>query len=761
MGVDVHRHADIRMAHQVLEGLRIHPGSRLVAAVSMAADVRGDVGHLHPEDFVVPANHTVEAVLPVHPHRKDAGKDRTGQPQLRLATDNIAEVLKLRLQAAKSSVKKYTAMQSSACDDGRCHGMFSFYGASRTGRFAGRIVQLQNLRRNSMPDLEQARELVRRGDYGMLSLLYDSVPDVLSELVRTAFIPAPGMKFVVADFSAIEARVLAYLAGEQWVLDVFKSGGDIYCETASRMFGVPVEKHGRNAELRQKGKQAVLSCGYGGSVGALRAMGTLEAGMKEDELQPLVDSYREANPHIVKLWRDADAAVKKAIRGHTSVKVGLITYEARNGMLFAHLPSGRRLSYVKPQIGINRFGGESVTYMGVDSTKHWSRIETFGGKLTENCLAGETPVLTSRGLVPIKDITPDMRIWDGEEWVCHEGIIYQGRKHVVIVGGIKMTPEHKVFTEEGWIEGGKADGFNWADVSLTDGYPTCREQPSGEITVALSLCMREGSYNTRQSSPGQKISREIMRLHETQTDQLSSDKTRYEQASRLGSMAFDEAALPRPKPSCLSQLWCQRNNCVQPLAGQLREFLGGHGAHLAKRPRAGQDRQQCRIQSGELSLDKQEAKLQKQAEHQNDQDTVLVSSPVCSNGPDRNKQDNASVQTGSWLAGRITVYETRSTECVYDIRNCGPRHRFAVWNGKRLCIVSNCVQAVARDILCCAMQTLSRFRIVAHVHDEVIIEAGKDVSVQEICEEMGRTPPWVPGLLLRADGYECSFYKKD
>ena len=372
------------------------------------------------------------------------------------APDDIAEVLKLRLRAAKSSVKKYTAMQSSACDDGRCHGMFSFYGASRTGRFAGRIVQLQNLRRNSMPDLEQARELVRRGDYEMLSLLYDSVPDVLSELVRTAFIPAPGMKFVVADFSAIEARLLAYLAGEQWVLDVFKSGGDIYCETASRMFGVPVEKHGRNSELRQKGKQAVLSCGYGGSVGALRAMGALEAGMKEDELQPLVDSYREANPHIVKLWRDADAAVKKAIRGHTSVKVGLITYEARNGMLFAHLPSGRRLSYVKPQIGINRFGGESVTYMGVDSTKHWSRIKTFGGKLVENL-----------------------------------------------------------------------------------------------------------------------------------------------------------------------------------------------------------------------------------------------------------------------------------------------------------------VQAVARDILCCAMRTLSRFRIVAHVHDEVIIEAGKDVSVQEICGQMERTPPWIPGLLLRADGYECSFYKKD
>ena len=375
---------------------------------------------------------------------------------IKTAPEDLAEVLRLRLQLAKSSVKKYTAMQSAACIDDRCHGMFQFYGANRTGRFAGRIVQLQNLRRNSMPDLKQARELVRQGDYEMLSLLYTSVPDVLSELVRTAFIPAPGTRFVVADFSAIEARVLAYLAGEQWVLDVFKNGGDIYCETASRMFGVIVEKHGQNAELRQKGKQAVLSCGYGGSVGALRAMGALESGMKEDELQPLVDSYREANKKIVRFWWDVDAAAKKAIREHTSVKVGLITYEARNGMLFAYLPSGRRLSYVKPQIGTNRFGGESVTYMGLDSTKHWSRIETFGGKLVENT-----------------------------------------------------------------------------------------------------------------------------------------------------------------------------------------------------------------------------------------------------------------------------------------------------------------VQSVARDILCYAMRTLSDCRIVAHVHDELIIEAGKDVSLQTICEQMGRTPPWLPGLLLRADGYECNFYKKD
>ena len=300
------------------------------------------------------------------------------------APPDLAKVLSLRLQLAKSSVKKYTAMLNSACSDDRCRGMFFFYGANRTGRFAGRIVQLQNLPQNHLPDLEQARELVRQGDYEMLSMLYDNVPVVLSESIRTAFVPTPGYRFVVADFSSIEARVLAHLAGEQWVLDVFHNGGDVYCATASRMFNCTVEKHGQNAELRQKGKQATLSCGYGGAVGALRAMGALDAGMKEEELQPLVDSWRAANPHIVRFWSDVDAAVKKAIRQKTTTRVGCVTYEYRSGMLFAHLPSGRRLSYVKPEIGVNRFGGESITYFGLDGAKHWNKIETFGGKLVEN-----------------------------------------------------------------------------------------------------------------------------------------------------------------------------------------------------------------------------------------------------------------------------------------------------------------------------------------------------------------------------------------
>ena len=303
---------------------------------------------------------------------------------LKTVPEDIAEVLSLRLQLAKSSVKKYQAMHNAVCDDGRCRGMFFFYGANRSGRWSGRLVQLQNLYRNSMTDLEQARNLVKSGDYEMLNMLYDSVPNVLSELIRTAFIPRPGYKFIVSDFSAIEARVLSHLAGEKWRTEVFSSGGDIYCASASQMFHVPVEKHGINSHLRQKGKIAELALGYGGSVGALKAMGALDMGLSEGELQPLVDKWRAANPNIVAFWWKVDEAVKTAIQMCTSEKVGNITFTVKSGMLFITLPSGRKLAYVKPRIGMNQFGGESVTYMGIDATKKWSRIESYGPKFVEN-----------------------------------------------------------------------------------------------------------------------------------------------------------------------------------------------------------------------------------------------------------------------------------------------------------------------------------------------------------------------------------------
>ena len=300
------------------------------------------------------------------------------------APESLAQVLALRQQLAKSSVKKYQAMENAVCDDGRVRGMFQFYGANRTGRWAGRIVQLQNLPQNHMGDLAEARELVRQGDYDSVEMLYDDIPDTLSQLIRTAFIPKPGYKFYVADFSAIEARVIAHLAGESWRADVFKNGGDIYCASAEQMFHVPVKKHGVNGHLRQKGKIAELALGYGGSVGALKAMGALEMGLSEDELQPLVDAWRASNPNIVQLWWDVDAAVKTAVSMRTTSETHGIKFVWRSGMLFVYLPSGRRLCYVKPKMGQNKFGGDSITYEGVGSTKKWERLESYGPKFVEN-----------------------------------------------------------------------------------------------------------------------------------------------------------------------------------------------------------------------------------------------------------------------------------------------------------------------------------------------------------------------------------------
>ena len=303
---------------------------------------------------------------------------------LKDAPEHLAEVLKLRQQLAKSSVKKYTAMENAVCADSRARGMFQFYGANRTGRFAGRLVQLQNLPQNHMPDLKEARGIVKSGDYETLEMLYEDIPDTLSQLIRTAFVPKDSNKFIVADFSAIEARVLSWLASEEWRIEVFASGGDIYCASASQMFKVPVEKHGVNGHLRQKGKIAELALGYGGSVGALKAMGALEMGLEEEELKPLVNAWRASNPNIVKFWWDVDRVVKKCIKENKSQKTNNIEFHSMSGMLFIVLPSGRQLAYVKPRIGENIFGGESVTYEGVGGTKKWERIESYGPKFVEN-----------------------------------------------------------------------------------------------------------------------------------------------------------------------------------------------------------------------------------------------------------------------------------------------------------------------------------------------------------------------------------------
>ena len=337
-----------------------------------------------------------------HNIETDSLDKKTVNNLLQKVDDKTARVLKLRQQSAKSSVSKYQAMMNCVCKDGRVRGMFQFYGANRTGRWAGRLVQLQNLPQNHLKDINESRILFKTGDSDTVEFLYD-VQDTLSQLIRTSFIPSKDKKFIVCDFSAIEARVLSHLAGETWRTKVFNKGEDIYCASASKMFHVPVEKHGVNAHLRQKGKIAELALGYGGSVGALKAMGAIEMGLAEEELQPLVDSWRSANPNIVLLWWDIDNAVKTAIKKQTETESHGILFSVERGMLFITLPSGRRLAYVKPRIGENQFGGESVTYEGTGSAKRWERLESYGPKFVENIVQGISRDILAYSIKQLKD----------------------------------------------------------------------------------------------------------------------------------------------------------------------------------------------------------------------------------------------------------------------------------------------------------------------------------------------------------------------
>lgn len=331
---------------------------------------------------------------------------------IKTAPAEIRDVLSLRLQLAKSSVRKYQAMQNAACSDGRARGTFQFYGANRTGRWSGRLIQLQNLPQNHLADLEVARSLVRDGDFETVELLYGDVPDTLSQLIRTAFVAKPGSRFIVADYSAIEARLTAYMADEQWRLQAFREGKDIYCASASAMFHVPVEKHGINGHLRQKGKISELALGYGGSVGALKAMGAIDMGLDEKELPDLVSAWRASNPGIVQFWWAVDRAAMNAVANKTTDSTHGITFEYRSGMLFITLPSGRRLAYVKPKVGENKFGGECITYEGVGGTKKWERLETYGPKLVENIVQATARDVLAYAMKNLRDHRIVMHIHD-------------------------------------------------------------------------------------------------------------------------------------------------------------------------------------------------------------------------------------------------------------------------------------------------------------------------------------------------------------
>lgn len=666
----------------------------------------------------------------------------------------IKEVLQLRLQSAKSSVKKYETMLRATCSDGRARGMFQFYGAMRTGRFAGRLLQLQNLPQNHIDNIGLVRELARRGGLESLEMMFDSVPDILSQLIRTAFVAREGSRFIVADFSAIEARVIAWLAGEEWRMKAFAEGKDIYCASASAMFGVPVVKHGINGELRQKGKVAELACGYGGSVGALKAFGADKMGLTETEMQSIVDNWRASSPRIVQLWWDVDRAIKQTLEDGTTHRTHGLMVSLQKGILFIRLPSGRSLAYVKPRL----IDGK-ITYEGVSSNKGWARLESYGPKFVENCLAEGTQVLTDRGWTEIQNVTTKDALWDGEQWVHHDGLINKGIQEVINIDGVLMTPDHRVLTQEGWKNASSCEGLKRHEVKLPNSDRVCRVERE-EIPVEGKMRLWERVHHDRRAFFRRKA--EILRLHERKANKPCKRNSQALQAPFIPCMAFNEGTLHGSYSSSLGQLWRQGNQSLRQMARIIREFLGGYVTNLPERANAGQNRREWELHSRELQMGRLQNPVQKQTSKYTDRYTLGQDN--CERGcrSFRNREHNAPLQNTAWLDDRYLVRKTGLKKQVYDLKNAGPNHRFTIKTEAGPMIVHNCVQGISRDLLLNAMKQVGPdARICMHIHDELVIEADSSVKLDDICKKMAQVPKWAEGLLLRADGYETQFYLKD
>lgn len=691
-----------------------------------------------------------------------------------LNTDKAREFMAVRAELSKTSTMKYEAMRRSVCPDGHIKGCFQFYGASRTGRFAGRLVQLQNLPQNHMEDLATARALVSAGQYETVKALYESVSGTLSELIRTALIPEPGCRFIVCDYSAIEARVIAWLADEQWRLDVFRSGGDIYCASASQMFKVPVVKHGENGHLRQKGKIAELALGYGGGVNALKAFGADKMGMSDEDMVETVDLWRSASPRICALWKSLERAMMKCIvrKCSTVSTIGHIRFDWEQGIVWMRLPSGRRIAYYDAQYGESRWkNGNAISYMGQDQrTKKWARLETWGGKLVENCWAEGTLVLTDRGWVPIESITPADLIWDGIEWVETDGAIRrEHREQLFELDGLLVTGGHRILTTEGWRNAKTCDGLDRLPVQLPENnWPRQEQGLPRQNTLGGEMRMREtvGSGYPGHTKKGKTRSPLLLRMQETRAHVTSKYHARNVSAPRLCRLALFSSALYKPKRSGLAQLWGAGYYRLRQMAAQLRELLGGHGRFIQTTRGLGvrPHRQRHGIFTGQLSLGVSICQRPKQTRRPQGAIQRALYPAERTVGNNGYRVHNTVVSFRPRLSVRTSDRHSGPDKPVYDILNCGARHRYVVLGNTGAILSHNCVQSIARDCLRESMLALDAAGcdIRAHVHDEVIISEPRDGrSVEDIAEIMGRPLPWAEGLPLRGDGYECDFYMKD
>ena len=705
---------------------------------------------------------------------------KSGLPNLQKATvaealecdldDDVRRILEIRQQLGKTSNKKYQAAADAICADDRVRGLIQFYAANRTGRYGGRLVQVQNLTKHHIGTLDEARELVKAGNVDAIKMLYGNVQGLLSQLIRTMFLPSEGRKLIVADFSAIEARVIAWLAREEWVNEVFKTHGKIYEATAAQMFHCPIETIVRGHEnygLRQKGKVATLALGYQGGTNALITMGALNMGLVADELQDIVDRWRNANKMITSLWYETEYAALDVVQTGIPKRIAkdrieiALEEDGWQRFMTVRLPSGRKLFYCLPTLDENRFGKLAVHYYEVNgTTKKWERTSTYGGKLVENCIAEGSYVVTPNGPKAIETITDDDLIWDGEEWVSHEGLIDKGVQDVICVDGVEMTADHRILTEEGWKDASQSERYNRYAFSLPDSY-SVRRIGRKEVIVESTLRLREGVRHACDRVHEREDA--FLRMHGENTPVGEKPDARYVEHKDMGGVAFDEREVSHSDSTSVEELRRQGHHGMREVETQFRELPCGYGADVLGGCGSGQAGQQPGLLSGELPLGEAEGQCEEQKDQRVYQHSARENDHIRGFGEVRSGRDNDLLQDEERVAGRFVVDKTRLQKRVYDIRNCGPRNRFAVYSIDGVMIVHNCVQAIARD---CLTETIRRVEekgwdILFHVHDEVVIDAPMDVTVDEVCDLMSEPIPWAKGLVLKAAGFESEYYMKD
>lgn len=690
-----------------------------------------------------------------------------------VVTGDAARVLKIRQELGKTSTKKYDAIEASVCEDNRVRGLLQFYGASRTGRWAGRLINVQNVVRTSIDInlLPMAREAVKKREVEKLEVLFGSTMDTLSQLIRTSFVASNGNKLIDADFSSIEARVVAWLAKEEWRLEVFRTHGKIYEASASQMFGVSIErikKGNPEYELRQRGKIAELGLGFGGGSSALIAMGALDMGIPEDDLPDIVARWRQANPKIVDLWyRVENAALNVVQTGRQTGTNGLVfarEIDYANGMDFLtiRLPSGRKIYYAHPEIGENRWGKPSICYWGVDqTTKQWTLLETFGGKITENCLCGETKVLTQRGWIPLRNVTLKDKVWDGGKWVVHGGLIVKGFQKTIEIDGVKMTADHLVYTKAGWKHASSCEKYCRYPVALPDSRFVHRFRRE-KVNLEDSLRMRKRIQHARQRIF--KRQAKIVRLQAQSFYQQSTQNSWEIKAPDILGLEVNERKMSFTDSPSLEELWRSRNQDLRTLVGKFREFLGGYVPDVSARTKFGSRRRKRRLLSGELSLDDEQIAITEQKKKSIDKNTVGLYNRRRSVRKKQDWCDNIDLSVESQMVRKYVVHQTGCYEQVYDLKNVGEKHCFTVLSSAGPMLVHNCVQAIARDCLAVAIQRLEAagYPIVFHVHDEVVIDcAANKADLFDVVRIMTTPIPWANGLPMNADGWIGDFFRKD